>query len=96
MAAQSRWRQRSAQVIQAALARAQAEGKSGAELIAAIDDAYPFGSREHHPYQCWLKERNIALVGLGLAKPHKRQTAQEKRDQETRAKLDAWNSAMEL
>jgi len=32
----------------------------------AIDEAYPFGSRDHHPYKAWLIERSIIRSVLGL------------------------------
>ena len=35
---------------------------------AAIDAAYPFGEREHHPYKVWLKERRAYLARYGYGK----------------------------
>jgi hypothetical protein len=29
-----------------------------ADLLKAIDRAYPFGTRSHWPYKCWLKGRS--------------------------------------
>lgn len=40
------------------------------ELKRLIDAAYPFGSRELHPYQIWLKERTLAFQHLGIATKH--------------------------
>jgi len=31
------------------------------DRIKAIDDAYPFGLRKHHPYKMWLKARRKYL-----------------------------------
>lgn len=34
------------------------------ELLALVDDAYPFGARSHHPYKAWLAERKILIEVL--------------------------------
>jgi len=31
------------------------------DRIRAIDDAYPFGEKQHHPYKMWLRARNKYL-----------------------------------
>jgi hypothetical protein len=31
----------------------------------AIDEAYPFGAREYHPYKAWLKARRAYLAPYG-------------------------------
>ena len=36
------------------------------ERIKAVDDAYPFGLREYHPYKQWLKVRRELLSREGL------------------------------
>lgn len=61
------WRWRAANHIGMAIRKAQAEGKTGKDLQDAIDAAYPWGERKHHPYQAWLTERKAALIRLGLA-----------------------------
>lgn len=35
---------------------------SFADRKKAIFDAYPFGSRDHHPYKMWLKEQKRYLA----------------------------------
>ncbi len=36
-----------------------------AERTAAVDAAYPFGIRDHHPYKIWLRERRAYLSKFG-------------------------------
>lgn len=50
---QSRWRRVSAPIIAAVLEKHPEEGP---EQRKALQDAYPFGPREHHPYKIWLDE----------------------------------------
>lgn len=38
------------------------------ERTKAIDDAYPFGIRAHHPYKVWLRERARYLTKYGYQK----------------------------
>jgi hypothetical protein len=35
------------------------------DRVAIVDAAYPFGLRDHHPYECWLKERSKYLKRFG-------------------------------
>lgn len=56
----SNWRIRSRQVIQRVLAALPADATEK-QKRQAISDAYPFGTREHHPYKCWLIEVKAAL-----------------------------------
>lgn len=51
---QSRWREHCAPII----ARVLLEAAGGDEktIKAALREAYPYGEREHHPYQIWLDE----------------------------------------
>ena len=58
----SEWRKRARQVIDRVLA--QNIDRSPVETLTAIDDAYPFGPRSHHPYKAWLAERAIAKERL--------------------------------
>lgn len=58
------WAQRAADVIYASL-RASA-GKPAIERVAAVDAAYPFGERAHHPYKQWLQVRRQILFQNGL------------------------------
>ena len=41
------------------------EGIPLAERTAAVDAAYPFGERAHHPYKAWLKARREYLGRYG-------------------------------
>lgn len=51
---ESRWRKIAAPIIARVLK--ESEGKTEAEIKAALSAAYPFGPREYHPYKIWLKE----------------------------------------
>jgi hypothetical protein len=53
----SKWKARARSVM----ARVMAEhiGDPPDKVLAAIDAAYPFGPRSHHPYKCWLAERKL-------------------------------------
>lgn len=62
MSAMSRWRARAREVIDASMSATI--GKPDSERIAAIDAAYPFGPREHHPYKMWLIERRRAIASM--------------------------------
>lgn len=53
----SRWRSLAAPII--AKVVAETKGKTDAEIRAALRAAYPFGTREHHPYRIWLDEIRI-------------------------------------
>lgn len=65
----SHWRLAAIQTI----ARAIDNAPPGADLVKAIDAAYPFGMREYTPYKIWLEERKKVLIKLDLYKPlHKR------------------------
>lgn len=42
-----------------------------AERTRAVDEAYPFGERAHHPYKMWLNARALYLGCFGYKKkPH--------------------------
>lgn len=60
----SYWRYRARQVINDVLTTTL--NLSPEERLRAIDRAYPFGAREQWPYKCWLRERHLAMVDLGL------------------------------
>jgi len=42
------------------------ESAGFAERKAAVDAAYPFGTREHWPYKAWCKARRAYLERYGL------------------------------
>jgi hypothetical protein len=48
------WREKAKPIIAAVLA--ENAGKSDSEIRAALLEAYPFGSRSHHPYKVWCSE----------------------------------------
>lgn len=53
--ARSRWRVRARGAISRVIdANPEADTRT---LLAAVDAAYPFGERAHHPYKAWLAER---------------------------------------
>jgi hypothetical protein len=43
-----------------------------ADRMKAVDDAYPFGPRSHHPYKQWLKARTQYLRPYGYSPPSKK------------------------
>lgn len=61
MAAESPWRTRSREVIQATLAALPAEATL-AEKRRALRDAYPFGPKTNHPYRMWCEEVRHTLL----------------------------------
>ena len=63
----SRWRRAARSAIAVALLAAEKDGASATETLQRVDRAYPFGDRSLHPYKCWLEERRLAAVILGLA-----------------------------
>lgn len=63
------WRSIAERTIVAAHNKAKADGKSGADIIKAIDAAYPFGERKYHPYKQWLDVRRSFLFMYGLTPP---------------------------
>jgi hypothetical protein len=58
----SHWRKRAREVIDRTIL--ENAGKEPAELLKLIDQAYPFGPRQYHPYKCWLLERAAVRVRL--------------------------------
>jgi hypothetical protein len=62
--AQSKWRAAATPIIAKVLKDTQ--GLPEKDIKKALQDAYPFGQREYHPYQIWLSEIKIQR---GLVKP---------------------------
>ena len=60
--------------------RKRENGKTPAETAKAIDDAYPFGDRAHHPYKVWLRERRLFFAQHGLPRNGKSKTQKEQLD----------------
>lgn len=62
------WRSRARATIQRViLAQRDAGVRDPHAILAAIDDAYPFGMRQYDPYKMWLLERKAAAKGLFLS-----------------------------
>lgn len=64
------WTQEANATIAAVHARLPA-GASLEERKAAVDAAYPFGARELHPYNIWLRERRNYLAKFGYRRKAK-------------------------
>lgn len=62
MAMTSRWRRRADVAIAAAITRNV--GLKGDELVAKVNEAYPFGERKYHPYKVWLEAMKDFKRGL--------------------------------
>lgn len=60
----SRWRTHAEHVISQALAEAAEQGLDDAATLRLVDSRYPFGMREYHPYQMWLKVRRELVPSL--------------------------------
>ncbi len=60
------WRARARQMIARVVQAAQAAQLDVQATVREIDAAYPFGPREYHPYQMWLKERRRAIALLAM------------------------------
>lgn len=70
------WTERALTVIDQARAEGEARGLTGKDLK-HIDAAYPFGRRENHPYQCWLKARRQRCADLPGVRPLPRRRNQD-------------------
>lgn len=57
----------------AAVHEAVPAGATLAERTKAVDAAYPFGLRAHHPYKAWLKVRAAYLAQFGYQRRGDRQ-----------------------
>jgi hypothetical protein len=79
----SYWRDRAEQAIRTALAEAEAQGLDDKATVALVDSRYPFGKRERHPYQMWLKARRELVPAL-------RAKRAERLRKETAKIKDAW------
>jgi len=51
------WYRAACQAISRALDEGRERGLAGAALLKHVDEAYPFGPRQHFPYKMWLKAR---------------------------------------
>jgi hypothetical protein len=70
----STWRTHAEAVIKQALADAAEQGLDDAATVRLVDSRYPFGMREYHPYQMWLKVRR-ELVPVVREKAKAREAA---------------------
>lgn len=56
----SPWRERARKVIAEVMASMPGDATL-TQVQKALRDAYPFGTREHHPYKMWCSEQRIAI-----------------------------------
>lgn len=63
------WTEHALAVIDQARSEGEAKGLAGKDLLRHIDAAYPFGPRENHPYQCWLRARRQRCADLPGVRP---------------------------
>ena len=75
-----RWVEAALTVMNKTLMACRENGKTPAETAKAIDDAYPFGDRAHHPYKVWLRERRLFFAQHGLPRNGKSKTQKEQLD----------------
>ncbi len=68
MSRKSPWRSAAQSAIKKAIFSLPLDA-SPTEIKKAIDAAYPFTSRDYHPYKIWLDERGQAFEELGIKKP---------------------------
>ena len=76
----SQWVTSALTVMNKTLMACRESGKTPAETAKAIDEAYPFGERAHHPYKVWLRERRLFFAQHGLPRNGKRKTPTEEVD----------------
>ena len=69
-----RWAEAALTVMNKTLMACREDGKTPAETAKAIDEAYPFGERAHHPYKVWLRERRLFFANHGLPRNGKQKT----------------------
>lgn len=62
----SKWRRAAVEAMIAAVKEARSllsrKVSTPIELLRIVDDAYPFGEREHQPYKAWLQERQAFIL----------------------------------
>lgn len=75
-----RWVEAALTVMNKTLMACRENGKTPAETAKAIDEAYPFGDRAHHPYKVWLRERRLFFAQHGLPRNGTRKTQKEQLD----------------
>lgn len=90
------WRERAEQHIDALLKECWEQGLQGEAIVQYVDSHYPFGPRDYHPYQVWLRVRREKLAGLPGIKPLEPSPKDLDRLAKWNAeqqKLAAWNAA---
>lgn len=98
MALESKWKHDARIIIERALRDGRARGLDGKELVKFVDDTYPFGPRQNHPYKCWLAVRKRMLGSL-LPNGHGRPETGDVLDRDYFAKLEgpgspAWDAML--
>lgn len=76
----SKWGDISRAVMISSLIESEKQGLSPEETAMAIDAAYPFGERSHHPYKVWLNERKLFFAKHGLPRNGDYRSAKERID----------------
>lgn len=66
------WRDVAVRVIWSTVEKARRDGVSEPRaILKLVNDAYPYGVREHYPYKVWLDEVRKLKQRLGLAQRKK-------------------------
>ena len=68
MATEGYWTRRARLVIEATMRRLPSDAPVE-HVRLALREAYPFGPREHYPYQIWLQLQNRALENHAAGRP---------------------------
>jgi hypothetical protein len=55
------WRDQARPLIDAAITEGRKRGLKDRELATFVREAFPWGSREMHPYRIWLSEVRVQL-----------------------------------
>lgn len=61
------WRDRARPIVDRVLQ--ENHGKSEKEIRTALREAYPFGTKQHHPYKIWLDEIDRQMHPRNHLKP---------------------------
>lgn len=72
------WATTARAVMAKTLLDCQAASMTPEATAKAIDAAYPFGDRSHHPYKVWLRERKEFFSRHGLPRNGDHKTQRER------------------
>lgn len=87
MAEESKWKRAARRIIGETLREARRQGLDAQATIKAVEQAYPWGERRNHAYQCWLAVRKQMLGDL-LPRGRGRPETGEPLDRDYFARLD--------